>query len=523
MTENQEVIKEDKHLLYRKEEEEFVYYSPDIKVIDHHPAATSNTTINSVIISTNNNNNNYNNNNGSQDYSKNEKYSLYYGTKRYFIVLLGMIQILIVSGIVFGWSPLEQIMVQQKAFINLCEPNQSSCDKQSLRLNLVYLVGSFTSTGSAFISGSFFDRYGPRLTNIGALIILILGCAFWEIAYRFENNLYILSFALIGIGGPACQVSNLHLNNLFPKYRDGISTIFSGMFVGSSFVFKLFNIIGSKYNIHLSYIFLVYLAVLVIIFTPSIFLMGNKPFLPIEDLIAADNNQANNNSAAAAANDTESNSEKVVEVEGNVKDKPLLKQLLSWQFILLCLFMSINSLHTVFYLGIVNTNLADHPDYINIFNYIWNGGILMVPIIGFIIQKSSVHMNSFYVNLAGILFGVTSCITYYKLQIATFVFISFQNVYLWAFFFTYISDVFGYNNYGKLMGCSSIIAALIGLLEYLFVYLCFQISFVWINMSLTIVKVPLFLLTYKLWRYSQKEKLLLNNNNNNNKGYSSIN
>jgi len=211
MTENQEVIKEDKHLLYRKEEEEFVYYSPDIKVIDHHPAATSNTTINSVIISTNNNNNNYNNNNGSQDYSKNEKYSLYYGTKRYFIVLLGMIQILIVSGIVFGWSPLEQIMVQQKAFINLCEPNQSSCDKQSLRLNLVYLVGSFTSTGSAFISGSFFDRYGPRLTNIGALIILILGCAFWEIAYRFENNLYILSFALIGIGGPACQVSNLHL------------------------------------------------------------------------------------------------------------------------------------------------------------------------------------------------------------------------------------------------------------------------------------------------------------------------
>ncbi|KAF2077059.1 hypothetical protein CYY_001626 [Polysphondylium violaceum] len=484
MIDNQVAIKEDKHLLFRKDDD-FVYYSPDIKVND-------NVSVNCSDQDSSGSNDSI----ASSDLSKDETLGIYYGKKRFLIILLGMIQILCVSGIVFGWSPLEQIMVQQKAFIYLCEPNQPSCEKQSLRLNLVYLVGSFTSTGSAFISGSFFDRYGPKLTNLCSFTIMILGCVLWEIAYKFENNLYILSFALIGIGGPASQVSLLHLNNLFPKYKDGISTAFSGMFVGSSFVFKLFNIIGSKYNISISYIFLVYAAILSVVFIPSILLMRNKPFLPIEDLLMAQKKQQ--------SNDTESNNEKSIEVEETVKEKPLLKQLLSWQFILLSLFMSLNSLHEVFYLGIINTNLANHPTYINIFNYIWNGGILMVPIIGYMIQKSSIHMNSFYVNLA-----------------VTFVFVSFQNVYLWAFFFTYLSDVFGYNNYGKIMGSVSIITALVGLLEYLFVYLSFQINFVWINMSLTLVKVPLFLLTFKLWRFSQKEKQLLENNKN--KGYSSIN
>eukprot|EP01132_Coremiostelium_polycephalum_P006788 gene6788-8423_t len=174
---------------------------------------------------------------------------------------------LLISGLVFGWSPLEEELEKQDAFGYLCPDGTRPCNSQALRLNLVYTIGAFTATGSAFLSGWLFDTYGPIWTNLLAGILMVLGCIFWHISYLYFNNLYILAFALIGIGGPACQVSLLHVNNLFPSISESISSTFSGMFVA-------------------------YIGVIIILFLPTLFLLDHTPYLPIDDVIQQEQEQA---------------------------------------------------------------------------------------------------------------------------------------------------------------------------------------------------------------------------------------
>ncbi|KYQ92053.1 hypothetical protein DLAC_06888 [Tieghemostelium lacteum] len=435
--------------------------------------------------------------------------SIYNGNKRYLLLFLAEIQMLMISGIVFGWEPLQDAMIQQNVFLDLCSKGETSCKAQSLRLNLVYTIGTFTATGSAFVSGYIFDKKGPIWTNIIAFVLMVLGCIVWYVAQYINDNLYILSFALIGTGGPACQVSLLHIANLFPKIQSSISSSFSGMFVGSSFIFKVFSIIAERYHIDIPVIFMYYIAINILLFVPTFFMMDSKPYLPMEEInrlhaISNDNQSINNQHEHQNQN------------HQNLKEKSAIQQMLSWQFILLCLFMSFNSLHEIFYIGIVNTLFTDQF-YIDFFNYSWYCGLFMVPIVGYIMLKSNIYLNSIYVISAGFLFGIVALIPVTKLQPVGFILVSLQNVYLWAFFFVYLSEVFGYNNYGKLMGLSSIVTALIGLLEYLLVYLTLNVlTFFWLNLILTLSKIPLYYFSYKLWKTykNPKDYLPLNQNDN---------
>ncbi|EFA75198.1 hypothetical protein PPL_11272 [Heterostelium album PN500] len=380
---------------------------------------------------------------------KNYDISMYAGRRRYLLVVLAEIQIVVVCGIVFGWSSLQEVLINQNYFNNLCPTDHPKCNQQSLRLNLVYTFGAFTATGSAFFSGALFDRYGPVVTNLTSLVIMIF------------------AFSLMGVGGPACQVSLMHINNLFPTYYSSISTSFSGMYVASSFVFKIFQIIATNYGVQVSELFLYYMGLVIIIILPTIFLMHHKAYLPIEEYKAKVNrtiieDEETTDEAAGLLNDDEKTSMAVNHDPYLVmKHRPFIKQLSSWHFYILVIFMSFNSLHNVYYVGIVDDIFKDKPLYVNAFNYIWNGGVLFVPICGFLMMKFSLPNNGFIVNTIGILFGICSCIPVPELQFASFVFLSFQNVYIWGFKFVYLGEVFSYDNFGKLLGIGAILVAII--------------------------------------------------------------
>ncbi|EGC32231.1 hypothetical protein DICPUDRAFT_98947 [Dictyostelium purpureum] len=466
--------------------------------------------------------------------------SLYTSKARYVALILSSLQMLLVSGIVFGWPALETELIQQNTFRYLCgEDEVVPCPKQSSRLNLVYTIGAFTATGSAFLTGALYDRYGPKKTNFLAFILLVLGFVLWFISYLYESNLYIVSFAFIGTGGPACQVSLLHISNLFPKTSSAISSSFSGMFVGSSIIFKIFQIIANKYDIKISYIFLVYMGLLLPLFIPTWLLLKNQPFLPFSDFknkqcvfgnqetesntnnnnnnndesIPDENNSSNNNDGSIIGSD---DIEDVGEVIlSPVKDQPLSTQIFSKEFFSLCYFMSINSLHCVYYMGVVNGMFSNNQKYVDIFNYTWSGGLILVPFVGYIMVKTKLYMNCFLVNFSSIVFGILSSIEIDRVQLGAFFFASLLNVSLWGFYFIYLFHIFGNNNYGKLMGLSSIVTALIGLLEYLFVYLNNSVgaSYSVINIALTCFKVPAFILVYFIAKSSKKDYILYSNLN----------
>ncbi|KAM9974814.1 hypothetical protein ACTFIW_008281 [Dictyostelium discoideum] len=454
--------------------------------------------------------------------------SIYTNKSRYITMILASFQMLLVSGMVFGWPALEYELEKQNVFKYLCKDGEElPCPSQASRLNLVYTIGAFTSTGSAFLTGAIYDRYGPRKTNFLSFLLLVLGCILWYCSYLYESNLYILSFALIGTGGPACQVSLLHISNLFPSTSSGITSLFSGMFVGSSIIFKVFSVIANKYSIEVSYIFLGYMVLLVPLFIPTWILLRNKPFIPINDFKILNNipisdnnnnNSNNNNGNNDNGNNNNGNSEvssiqnnqinpESLNLFSNVREQPVFTQIFSKEFFLLCFYMSFNSLHLVYYMGVVNDMFEDKQIYVDIFNYMWSGGVFFIPLVGWMMVKTSLHMNCFLVNVFALVFGVLSSINVDQVQLGTFVFASFTNVSLWSFYFIYLSDVFGNNNYGKLLGLSSVVVAVVGLLEYLFVYLnnFTFVTYSEINIGLTIVKVFCFVLVYFIWKENKNK------------------
>eukprot|EP01132_Coremiostelium_polycephalum_P005000 gene5000-6226_t len=345
-------------------------------------------------------------------------------------------------GIIYGWSPLQEELVKQNTFKSICDARgkPAPCDSQLLRLNLIYVIGVFTSTGSAFFTGVFFDRMGPKWTNLGAAILLILGCLMWFIAYLFYENLYILSFAIIGIGAPASQICLLHISNLFPT---------------------------QSYNIPIAYIFLGYIGLLVILFIPSFILLEHRPFLPLNEFKESEEKGLLSNVAEPFHENSHNSPILLAHTipTYQFKQQKLSKQIFSWQFILACIFLSINFLHKAFYIGIVNQEYDQL--YVDAFNYMWNGGLVFVPFVGILIVKTTLAQSGLFVNVIGIVFGVLASIPVLKLQFVTFFFISLLNVYLWTFFYVYLSDIFNYNHFGFLIGTSSIFVALVGLTEFI--------------------------------------------------------
>ncbi|EGG24109.1 hypothetical protein DFA_06248 [Cavenderia fasciculata] len=496
--------------------------------------------------------------------------SMYYGKSRYLLLLIALVQHVLMSGIIFGWPPLEDQLKRQ-----------GTCSQQTLRLNLVYTLGAFTVFGSSLWSGDSFDRHGPVWTSLAAMVFMIAGCLCWYASHMVDDNLYIVAFALLGVGAPSSQISLIHISNLFPVHASTVISSFSGLFVASSFVFKVFSVIANRYNIPLANIFLCYIIVILIAFIPGLYMMHHKPYLPYNEFKSNyQSNQKHLKQLKELTKEKESlistneTTEIEAEIEKNIKQeeeelidilfdqkdhmveielefisstettpksaaadspvscrqsptlmvmekrvdvysceskdfkkKPLIKQLQSWQFIGLCLFLSINSLHSIFFIGIINNLFQNDPFYIHAFNYIWDCGFIFVPIVAFIMLKSSITANAFYINLCGILFGVLSSISYPpELQFLGFIITSFQNVYMWGYFYFYLTQTFGFNNYGKLVAIFSLVAAFIGLLEV--VYLTLNgMSYFWINFILTEVKLLLFIFPYKLWKYDRTKNI----------------
>ncbi|GAM21631.1 hypothetical protein SAMD00019534_048060 [Acytostelium subglobosum LB1] len=450
--------------------------------------------------------------------------SIYSGSRRYILLVFAELQILCICGVVFGWSALEQTMIKEGIFSDLCEAGQKTCSRQELRLNLIYTLGTFTATGSSLFSGALFDRYGPKLTNLCALVILSFGFLLWFLSSYLSEECYIVAFAIIGIGGPALQISIMHIGNLFPKYSCSICASFSGMYVVSGFVFRVFGIISDKYNVQVGILFLGYIGVMAILVVPTIIMMHNTSYLPLDEYkaalvrgrappdgtgISAINSDSNEESPLIPPADMSSKplDDQSVKFDpyAKVKNKPLLKQLITWEFYLIVIYMSVISLHNTFYLGTIN-QLFD-AKYVNIFNWAWEGGFIFVPLYSMLMYKCSLALNAAFVNAIGIVFGILCCIPNSTVNVIGFFFLSFQNVYLWGFHFVYLAQIFTYANFGTLLGIASVTVALFGLFEYLLVYLSLNgVSFLYINGFLTILRVTLFILPIKMLVHCRRKR-----------------
>jgi len=111
-------------------------------------------------------------------------------------------------------------------------------------------------------------------------------------------------------------------------------------------------------------------------------------------------------------------------------------------------------------------DINQRHNYARLFTLITACGIIFIPIVGMLMDKSGFPTTSTIITLSGALWGV--CLlspTPYTLLLS-FIFYSFYRTSFFIFIFGYLADSLGYRFYGLLAGIMFLCGGCIGMLQY---------------------------------------------------------
>ena len=95
--------------------------------------------------------------------------------------LFGIFEMVLFSGVVFGWANLVLILKEEEYFKDLCAESQTNsslpktsnddtgkCGEQDERLALIFTLSVFAFNVAGFIGGALLDKLGTRFVRLTA-------------------------------------------------------------------------------------------------------------------------------------------------------------------------------------------------------------------------------------------------------------------------------------------------------------------------------------------------------------------
>jgi len=202
--------------------------------------------------------------------------------KKYSLLFYNIFQLFWTSGVVFGWSALQVLLWNEGIYSDLCDTTdpeqQIPCDKQNLKLELIYICGYFANVSSGLINGIIMDKFGPRAANLFGLFLQISGAILFAISCNKQYDAFIPAYILLGFGGSAVEISAFHVSNLFPKYRGTVISLLTSGFGASSIVFRILLMIANGTGLTCYQLFLYYAALLGAFFVISAIIGVNNSY-----------------------------------------------------------------------------------------------------------------------------------------------------------------------------------------------------------------------------------------------------
>lgn len=96
--------------------------------------------------------------------------------------VFGIFEMVLFSGVIFGWANLVLILKEEKLFRDLCEEKDNNastsiihqktdneptvCGAQDERLALIFTLGVFAFNAAGFVGGSMLDKLGTRVVRL---------------------------------------------------------------------------------------------------------------------------------------------------------------------------------------------------------------------------------------------------------------------------------------------------------------------------------------------------------------------
>ena len=165
-------------------------------------------------------------------------------------VLLGCLQNMTMGGVIFGWGSLLAILLGDR--------EEGGVGLNIDYTHILFVSACFSASLGQLCLGFVLDSNGPRFCSIVSILTIVLGCVSISAVKELKSHYLLTSICLIAFGGAGVQNAIIHLSNLFPHWRASITSIITGSFQLSFFVFYFFDHIWKKYELNYRQIFLIY-------------------------------------------------------------------------------------------------------------------------------------------------------------------------------------------------------------------------------------------------------------------------
>ena len=164
--------------------------------------------------------------------------------KRIAMVIFAVVSCFLLSGVIFGWAAVQQMLIDDGVYAYLCRPpprfpfvsfshvdsnstenepqepqqpqedKKQGCPEQLVRFNLIYVLSSTLFSCALLPLGPFLDHFGPRAAStVGTSSVF---CGFMLVAMSSEEfDGFMGGFVCIAVGGYTILLSSFHLGFFF--------------------------------------------------------------------------------------------------------------------------------------------------------------------------------------------------------------------------------------------------------------------------------------------------------------------
>lgn len=309
--------------------------------------------------------------------------------------------------------------------------------------------------------------------------------------------------------GPAIQLPTLHLARLFPgEAREGggggaalMMSAQAGAFDGGTMVFAIFAAIIAATGVSTEFLFRVYLVVPLYTLLTAIFFWPNT--------ILPDSLNAQDGTASYVGRSPYLSPATSLSIRSNpavsLQDAPLSVILSHPSFYCLALWVAVHILKLNFVVATINDQLdfAMNTDMANLLIAIFGAmlpfGFVVLPAVAYMLSRSSLLCFQ-AANVVGVLYGLVltffpGVASYQVLVVFVSVATSRQLVYSTVFHQT--GELFGFKNYGVLLGLINIVVSGVSLIQGpLVVWGESRASYFGPNVVLLLVTLPLFAIVH---------------------------
>lgn len=411
------------------------------------------------------------------------------------LVSVVLLSDLLFTGLIFGWAPLLLLLQDENQYSELCPDGIAPCEAQENRLNLLFALASFAVNAGALPVGIFLDYCGPKMSIIVAAIVEIVGLVLMAVADSKTFDVFLPGYILLAVGGQITMLASFPASFLVLEYQTAILAGISCLFDGSSIIFlalysltNAFPQVLTRQILFISYAILAGVIYLILIGLwhvnqdklkpqehPTIPqdespLLDTKHTAKLMDKYRIEYGSLSEDSLLSPTRAVECFASG--EAGRTLRDYPLNRQILTFEFGFGLLFASIQILRTNVYIGTNNKLLKNYGDaahgnfYTKLFGLILPLGFIFVPAIDFAVEQHGLVISLLVTTLLGICFNTLALIPNLLVQSVVFFIFTAYRAFLYAVISAFNAKTFGLVNLGTIIGIIFTTGAMFNLLEY---------------------------------------------------------